>query len=128
MAHVLSMAKSFVALEHEHEAIFDLLPDDGSGYSITRQLWDKFYGAMTISPGMLPQFKQELVEMRNRWSAEITPGLRRKHRINASDPQIANEILSQFLKRDTLYKVLEELIALCEDAINTGQPIECLGD
>lgn len=128
MAHQMFNESNSVSIEHDDSAIFQLLPDDGSGYSILRQLDAKYYGAMTISVGMIPQFRNELEQLLTKLTDQLVPKLRREHNVTATEPAIAGPIIDGLLSRNSLYSILKQLLALCDDSLNSNRPIECVGD
>ena len=128
MAHQIFNQSTTVSIEHGDEALFDLLPDDGSDFSITRQLDAKFYGSMTISVGMIPQFRDEIERLLDQLSEQLIPQLKRGHQVTATDPSVAGPILDGLLARNPLYSKLKEIIELCNNSLKSNQPIECIGD
>ena len=128
MAHQLYNQSLTVMIETDDEAIFDLLPNDGAGYSILRQLWAKIYGSMTISFSMLPQFRNELDQLLDELKEQLTPKMVRQHKVTATDPAIAGPIVDGLLMRDPLYSKLKQMVALCDDSLDSKQSIECIGD
>jgi hypothetical protein len=117
-----------IEIEREDESLFDLLPDDGTRFPIVRQIWQKFYGSMVISPSMVPGFRDEIAGLLAVHTTRITPEIRRAKNITATDPTIAHAILEGLLAKNRTHKKLTEILALCDDSIATGESIEGVGD
>lgn len=124
----LSNQNNRVELDNGDEAIFDRLPEDGSGFSMLRQLQYKFYGNMTIDVSKLPQFRREIIQILREWKDELAPLVIKQRRITARDVELRESILDRLLKEDALVAKLEEVLRLVDESLEAGEAIECIGD
>lgn len=128
MAFELFNTKSTVFIGFEHEGLFQLLPNDGSGFSITRQLRQNFYGDMTISQAAVSQFRNEISQLLLLHKQKMIPFLHSKHKVHSRDPAVIKQIDAELLESDAIHVKLKEIVSLCDEAMEAAAPILCNGD
>lgn len=136
---------AFVVFGPSRHVIASNTQDDGAGpwYDITAlpkvlglscpqldKLYHRFYDSTTLrfSHREVQNLRDEVVRLQKAYRARREPELIIERRVRARDPAVRAAIIERVLLEDTLYRVLEELRLLCEEAVDAGADVRCEGD
>ena len=90
----------------------------------------RFYETTILdnNDGTIEALRGELVELRDAYRGHLEPNLVRERHIRVKDPAMRRAVLDRVLNDDVVFRVLEDLVRLCDEAIATEVPLRCIGD
>ena len=92
------------------------------------RIWDRFYASPYLDAVGVTMWRAERVALHEAWTRERRSDLVRDRKIRATEPGVLDQILARMLEADRTRVVLDELIAVCDDAINARDGLRFISD
>lgn len=125
---VLVSDEGQVSLENAPGTVFQLLDEFGVVVPEYEKLRAGYYGTLTLSTFQVAQFRKETLELRDLYQAKRRCEVLKQRKIHARDPRVVDRIVAQILEGDPWLLKFDEIIALCERAVERAGTITCVGD
>lgn len=121
---------SSVAIDGQDEKILGELPRQlGLTTPQCDFLWEAFYRSPQLnSSAQVQLFRGEIVQIRAAYLRARKQALQKERNVHAKDPRRLDEILESMLAGDPILTKCNELVQLCDDAIDAGVGILCNSD
>ena len=120
--------ETIVTIDDRGEALFQLPKRYGVQATFLAQLQSKFYESSEIQASSVPQFRNELLSLRDSLVADLEPQIAAEHRVRVRAPELRRPLIERLMRRDHLYDLLQRLVALCDHCSSNGLSIQCEGD
>lgn len=94
------------------------------------KLSGRFYDLTTLrfAEGHVNALQAELVQVQQVYRTRRESELITQRGIHARNPRVRQAIIDRVLQEDSVYRTLEELRLLCEEAIAAEANVRCVGD
>jgi hypothetical protein len=117
------------AIDDDGEPIVARLPGElGVIAPQCDRIWAQFYAGPHLGAADVALWRAELVSIRAAWERRRRAELIAERQITARDPAVAERILGPMLASDRILVICDELIAVCDDALNAGAGLRLMSD
>lgn len=115
---------SHCAIGFAEEAIFALPERFGFSCPVLMRLSERFYEDTSLWADDILQLRKEMTELHDAYM----DGLLRRKVVTAREPSVRARISADLSARDPLCVVLDAIRAVCDDALASGEAVQCCGD
>ncbi len=111
------------------ERLFELPEELDLSLEKISYLCERYYDSPVLrDDGSIRKLKTELQLLLQTYTAVRREQIGAEKQVQAKDPKIRNQILDSLVSGDKTKKLVEQLIELCDDALEESQPIYCSSD
>ena len=116
-------ATAGVNIDTQDEALFTLPGQLGVSCPLLDRVWEHFYADPVVTAAELQRFRDELANLRAVYFAKCKTEAQHAKKVHAKDPRVLHAILNQLVADEPLLNKLNELVDLCDAAIEEGSAL-----
>ena len=129
MAFQLNSPNKMVIVDEEEEQIFQLPEKFGLNLEMLGYLGERFYASPTLrDERSVLKLRDELSLLREKYLEHRREQIAAEKKVRAKNESARKQILDSMISDDPIKVIIERMMELCDDSLETSGPVICSSD